>query len=221
MMTSHGEPDTLSILVADDHELIRTSVRELLETRPGWRVCGEATDGQHAVAQATHLQPDVAVIDMNMPILNGIAAARQIRSGSPGTELLLLTGYASTQLVADALDGGFRAVALKGHSSAELLSAVEAAGRHERFLSKGVLRELGVDDASPSSSPARVPHLTPREREVLELLAEGKTNWCVAAILSISVKTVETHRAKLYQKLGLESVTELVRYAIRNGVIAP
>jgi DNA-binding NarL/FixJ family response regulator len=221
MMTSHGEPDTLSILVADDHELIRTSVRELLETRPGWRVCGEAADGQHAVALAAHLQPDVAVIDMNMPVLNGIAAARQIRSGSPGTELLLLTGLASTQLVADALDSGFRAVALKGHSAAELLSAVEAAGRHERFLSKGVLRELGVDDASPSSSPARIPHLTPREREVLELLAEGKTNWCVAAILSISVKTVETHRAKLYQKLGLESVTELVRYAIRNGVIAP
>ena len=213
---------SLVILVADDHELIRTSLRELFEDHPRWRVCAAVADGREAVAKALLVHPDVAVLDMNMPGLSGLDAARQIRAACPRTEVLILTGLATRELVRDAFACGVGAVTLKTLPAAELLRGVEALERHERFLSSNLLRDLGLDAPPDGGAPgARTPRLTPREREVLQLLAEGKTNWCVAAILSISVKTVETHRAKLYEKLGLESVTELVRYAIRHGFIAP
>jgi len=211
----------LTILIADDHELIRSSLRELVEMHPGWTVCGEAASGEEALSQAVRLCPDVVILDQNMPVLSGLEAARLIRKAAPRVELLLFTGFATLELVREALACGVGAVALKTLPVEELLSAVEALGRHERCISKNLLRDLGLDHPPEAARPGRALRLTPREREVLRLLAEGKTNWCVASILSISVKTVETHRANLYQKLGLESATELVRYAIRNGVIAP
>jgi DNA-binding NarL/FixJ family response regulator len=221
MKFEQDESRPLSILIADDHELIRSSLRELFEEHRPWSVCGEASNGAGAVAQAALKRPDVAVLDMSMPELNGLDAARQIRSASPRTELLLLTGIATQELVRDAFECGVGAVALKTLPTEELLCAVEALEQHERFLSKNLLRELGLDHPPGDGAAVRVPRLTPREREVMQLLADGKTNWCVAAILSISVKTVETHRAKILEKLHLESTVDLVHYAIRNGLIEP
>jgi DNA-binding NarL/FixJ family response regulator len=211
----------LRILIADDHHVVRTGLRALLESKTGWQVCAEAANGREAVEKAGQLKPDVAVLDIGMPLLNGVEATRQIRKLSPKTEVLILTMHDSELLVQEVLGAGAHGYILKDDADRNLIAAVDALGRHKPFLSTRVSEAAakmpaGDDSASNRSSRSR---LTPREREVLQLLAEGKSNKEVAEILHISVKTAETHRANIMLKLDFHSITELVRYAVRNKII--
>jgi DNA-binding NarL/FixJ family response regulator len=213
----------LRILVADDHHVVRAGLRALLESRDGWQVCAEAADGRDAVKKAGELQPDVAVLDISMPLLNGIEATRQICRVSPHTEILILTMHASDILVQQVLDAGARGYILKDDADRNLLAAVEALGRHKKFFSSRIAGAVARESTPGGSSPGlkRPPRsrLTPREREIVQLLAEGKANKEVASLLGISVKTAATHRANIMLKLDLHSVAELVRYAVRNKII--
>jgi DNA-binding NarL/FixJ family response regulator len=211
------------ILIADDHHVVRTGLRALLESKTGWQVCAEAANGREAVEKAGQLKPDVAVLDIGMPLLNGVEATRQIRKLSPNTEILILTMHDSELLVQEVLGAGAHGYILKDDADRNLIAAVDALRRHKPYLSSRV-SEAASKTAQPAgdgwefnrSSRSR---LTPREREVLQLLAEGKSNKEVAEILQISVKTAETHRANIMLKLDFHSVTELVRYAVRNKII--
>jgi DNA-binding NarL/FixJ family response regulator len=209
------------ILIADDHHVVRTGLRALLESKKGWEVCAEAANGREAVEKAGQLKPDVAVLDIGMPLLNGVEATRQICKISPKTEVLILTMHDSELLVQEVLGAGAHGYILKDDADRNLIAAVDALRRHKPFLSSRVSEAAaktlpGDDPAAHRSSRSRV---TPREREVLQLLAEGKSNKEVADILQISVKTAETHRANIMLKLDFHSVTELVRYAVRNKII--
>ena len=213
----------LRILVADDHHVVRTGLRALLESKSGWEVCAEAANGREAVEKAIALKPDVAVLDIGMPLLNGVEATRQIHKLSPKTEILILTMHDSDLLVQEVLEAGARGYILKDDADRNLLAAVDALRRHKPFLSSRV-----SDVASKTGLPvgggqvrerSYRNRLTPREREILQLLAEGKTNKEVAGLLGISVKTAETHRANIMLKLDFHSVTDLVRYAVRNKII--
>jgi DNA-binding NarL/FixJ family response regulator len=210
----------LRILVADDHPVVRAGLRSLLEFRPGWVVCAEAANGHEAVEQADKLKPDVAVLDIGMPLLNGVEATRQIHKVSPETEVLILTMHDSELLVQQVLEAGARGYILKDDADRTLLAAVDALRHHKPFFSSRVAESLirGPGAVEPSRKLSRG-RLTPRERQIVQLLAEGKSNKEVAVVLRISVKTVETHRANIMLKLGLHSITALVRYALRNKII--
>lgn len=213
-------------LIADDHEIVRRGLRSLL-SGAGMEVVGEAATGREAVELARELKPDVVVMDISMPELNGLEATRQILAELPGTEVLILTMHQSEQLVRQVLDTGARGYMLKSDAGRELVLAVEALRQHQPFLTtkvsemvlNGYLRRSGSYPVLPHTGG--VGHLTRREREVLQLLAEGNSNKEVAAKLTISVKTAETHRSRIMAKLNLGSVTELVRYAVRNGIVEP
>ena len=211
----------LRILVADDHQVVRTGLRTLLESKTGWQVCAEAANGREAVEKAGELQPDVAVLDIGMPLMNGVEATRQIRKVSPRTEILILSMHDSEHMIQSVLDAGARGYILKDDADRNLLAAVESLRRHKPYLSSRVSAAAG--SAQPDSDrierPAR--RLTPREREIVQLLAEGKSNKEIAAFLNISVKTAETHRANIMLKMSFHSVTELVRYAVKNKIIQP
>jgi DNA-binding NarL/FixJ family response regulator len=211
----------LRILVADDHQVVRTGLRALLETNSGWQVCAEAANGREAVEKAQELTPDVAVLDIGMPLLNGVEATRQIRKLSPKTEVLILTMHDSEVLIQEVLEAGARGYILKDDADRNLIDAVGALSRHEPYLSFRVSKVFSNAPLSPgddySTSDRR--RLTPREREILQLLAEGKSNKEIAGFLGISVKTAETHRANIMLKLDFHSITELVRYAVRNKII--
>jgi len=211
------------ILIADDHHVVRTGLRALLESKAGWQVCAEATNGREAVEQAGQLKPDVAVLDIGMPLLNGVEATRQIRKLSPLTEVLILTMHDSELLVQEVLEAGAHGYILKDDADRNLIAAVDALRRHTPFLSPRVSEAVRKSALSPGhgTAPDRSSRsrLTPREREILQLLAEGKSNKEVAADLGISVKTAETHRANIMLKLDFHSITELVRYAVRNKII--
>lgn len=210
----------LRILVADDHHVVRTGLRALLESKTGWRVCAEAANGREAVEKANEFHPDVAVLDIGMPLLNGVEATRQIRKVSPGTEVLILTMHDSEHMVQGVLDAGARGYILKDDADRNLLAAVEALRKHKPYLSSRVsaaVSQIAPSDVPEGERPAR--RLTPREREIVQLLAEGKTNKEIASYLNISVKTAETHRANIMLKLNFHSVTELVRYAVKNKII--
>jgi DNA-binding NarL/FixJ family response regulator len=209
------------ILVADDHQVVRTGLRALLESKTGWQVCAEAANGREAVEKAGQLKPDVAVLDIGMPLLNGVEATRQIRKLSPQTEILILTMHDSELLIQEVLGAGAHGYILKDDADRNLVAAVDALRRHKPYLSSRVSESFSNSagaDGSPFSPSSRG-RLTPREREILQLLAEGKSNKEVAGILGISVKTAETHRANIMLKLDFHSVTELVRYAVRNKII--
>jgi DNA-binding NarL/FixJ family response regulator len=209
----------LRILVADDHHVVRTGLRTLLETKRGWQVCAEAANGREAVEKAGKLKPDVAVLDIGMPLLNGIEATRQIRKVSPETEILILTMHDSEVMIQGVLEAGARGYILKDDADRNLLAAVEALRHHKPYLSPRVTA-AAPNTALPAEGPmAGRRRLTPREREILQLLAEGKGNKEIAEFLSISVKTAETHRANIMLKLNFHSITELVRYAVRNQII--
>ena len=209
----------LRILIADDHSVVRAGLRTLLESRDNWEVCGEAPDGRDAVEKATKLKPDVAVLDIGMPLLNGVEAARRIHKASPGTEILILTMHESDDLVQQVVAAGARGYILKDDADRVLIAAVDALRNHKPYFSTRVSGTL--DSTKVPSEPARGSRsrLTPREREILQLLAEGKSNKEVASMLGISVNTAEAHRANIMVKLDLHSVTELVHYAIRNNII--
>jgi DNA-binding NarL/FixJ family response regulator len=209
----------IRIVVADDHEVVRRGVSRLLQSRPGWEVCGEAADGQEAVAEAELRRPDVVILDAVMPRLSGTAAARAIRSRLPLTEVLVFTMHEADELLADALSAGAKGYVLKSDPSRQLLAAVDALARHTPFItptfSDAVVRARGPRRAGRAGALL----LTDREREVVRLLARGHPNRSVATALGISVKTVESHRANVMKKLELRSIVDLVRYAIRNQLV--
>src|SRR5882762_1366890 len=209
------------ILVADDHQVVRTGLRALLESKTGWQVCAEAANGREAVEKAGQLKPDVAVLDIGMPLLNGVEATRQIRKLSPQTEILILTMHDSELLIQEVLGAGADGYILKDDADRNLVAAVDALRRHKPYLSSRVSEAASSAEGSDGSSFGRSSRsrLTPREREILQLLAEGKSNKEVASFLGISVKTAETHRANIMLKLDFHSITELVRYAVRNKII--
>ncbi len=218
----------LRILIADDHELARRGIRALLETHPGWEVCGEAKDGRETVELAASMKPDLVLLDIGMPNLNGLEAARQILAGSPEVAILILTMHDSDNVVREVLRAGARGYLLKSDAGRDLVAAVEALQLQRTFFTTRVsqmvldgfldrqTRNVGAlnkgDDRAGDS-------LTSREREVIQLLAEGKTSKEVAVTLNLSVKTAETHRTNLMRKLGLHSVADLTRYAVRNGIV--
>jgi DNA-binding NarL/FixJ family response regulator len=216
---------TLRILIADDHEVVRRGVRALLEARPGWEVCGEAVTGREAVDAAKRLSPDIVILDIGMPELNGLEAARQIRKDLPGCEVLILTLHESEQVVREVLAVGARGYVLKSDAARDLVLAVEALRNHKPFFTSTVSDMLLHDHlkgrASPGLAGPSTGRLSAREREIVQLLAEGKSNKEVATTLGISVKTAETHRTNVMHKLDLHSIAELVRYAIRNKIIEP
>jgi DNA-binding NarL/FixJ family response regulator len=213
---------TLRILIADDHGLVRRGARAILHSRHGWRVVGEAVDGREAVQKAIDLKPDVAVVDIGMPELDGVEVARQIREAVPNTEVLVLTMHESDQMVRRALDAGARGYLLKSDLTECLVNAVKAVSQGERFLTPKV-SEIVVEGFLKARSRHRQGEsagaaTTPREIEIIRLLTEGKTNKETAAHLGITVRTVETHRAKIMLKLGLHSLTELIHYAMRHSI---
>ncbi len=212
----------LAIMIADDHELVRRGVRDVLEAQPGWSVCGETHSGREAVGMAASLHPGVAVLDMSMPDLNGIDTTREVRRSSPCTEVVLFTMHHSEELAREAFGAGALGYVLKTDGVAELLEAVRSAERHARFLSPHLTRER-PPALRRAPSPGLLPQcsrLTPREREIVQLLAEGRSNACIAQALGLSMKTVENHRFNVMQKLQVSSVVELVRWAVRNRLVA-
>jgi DNA-binding NarL/FixJ family response regulator len=212
----------LQILVADDHALLRKGLRDLLEAHQGWQVCGEAVDGRQAVDLAEKLKPDVAVVDMLMPELNGIEATRRIHGVSPATAVLILAGSYSERIEEECLSAGARGFVLKSNSEDRVIVAIEALVKGETFFVRDASRCCGEGLSQAGARlQAAAACLTSREIEITQLLAEGKTNWCIATILGISVRTVETHRANVMRKLGLQSVVELVHYAVRNLMVEP
>jgi DNA-binding NarL/FixJ family response regulator len=216
---------TLHILIADDHEVVRRGLRVLLESRPGWEVCGEAAGGREAVEKARKLKPDVVVMDIAMPELNGLEATRHILKAIPQTAVLILTVHESDQLVHEVLAAGAQGYVLKSDAGRDLVNAVEALSQHKVFFTSSVARIVleGYRKMSSQADASGEPPslLSAREREIIQLLAEGKSNLDVAELLNISAKTVRTHRAHIMEKLNLHSITELVRYAIRNKIVEP
>ncbi|HWP65403.1 MAG TPA: response regulator transcription factor [Candidatus Limnocylindria bacterium] len=213
------------LLVADDHEVVRRGIRALLETEPGWTVCAEAANGREAVERAAATEPDVAILDVSMPELNGFEAARQIRKTCPRCEVLILTMHESEAVLRDALAAGVRGYVLKSDAGRMLIAAVDAVRQHKSFLTPAAADMVLADyrrheGAGPGADVPRL-RLSPREREVVQLLAEGKSTKAVARTLGISVKTADTHRTNVMRKLALHSQSELVRYAIRNNLIQP
>ena len=210
------------ILMADDHEIVRRGLRAMVEACESWRVVAEASTGRQAVEMAMELKPDLVIMDIGMPELNGLEATRQILRDRPSTEILILTMHASEQLVREVLDAGARGYILKSDAGRELVTAVESLANHRPYftstVSEMVLQGFLRPEAATEEAHLRSP-LTPREREIVQLVAEGKSNKEVASALDISVKTVETHRARIMAKLNLRSVGELVRYAVRNGIV--
>jgi DNA-binding NarL/FixJ family response regulator len=202
------------ILIADDHEIVRHGLRAILEARQGWEVCGEATDGWQAVKLTAELKPDVVAMDIGMPNLNGLDAARQILRENPRQKILFLTMYQSEQLARTIQQAGARGLLLKSEAGSELVNAIETVQRSGNFFSTRLSTELRGEQRNKSRET-----LTPRERQVVQLLAEGKTTKEVACLLNLSVKTAETHRSNIMAKLGLHSISEVVLYAVRNNIV--
>ncbi|HMI52143.1 MAG TPA: response regulator transcription factor [Candidatus Saccharimonadales bacterium] len=215
--------DTLRLLVADDHEIVRKGLRSILEQQPGWQVAGEAKDGRETVAKAKELKPDVIVVDISMPSLNGLEATRQMLKDDAKTKVLILTMHDTDPLIREVLDAGARGYVLKSDASRDLVTAVEAVRRNKTFFTARVAQMVleGYLDKKTRTTPSENPQtrLTPRQREIVQLLAEGKSSKEVAVVLGLSVKTAETHRANIMRRLECHSVSELVRYAVRNDII--
>jgi DNA-binding NarL/FixJ family response regulator len=215
---------TLRVLVADDHEIVRKGLRSILEEQPGWQVAGEACDGRQTVEKAKALKPDVSVVDVSMPGLNGLEATRQMLKNDAESKVLILTMHESDPLIREVLDAGARGYLLKSDASRDLVNAVEAIRLNKTYFTARVAQMVldGYLDKKPKvATDTELPasRLTPRQREIVQLLAEGKSSKEVAVALGLSVKTAETHRANIMRRLDCHSVSELVRYAIRNNII--
>src|ERR1700678_570521 len=216
----------LKLLVADDHEIVRKGLRAIVESAHECEVVGEATDGRQAVTMAKELNPDIVVLALAMPSLNGLEATRQILKNRPQTKVLILTMHETDPLIRQVLDAGARGYILKTDAGRDLLAAMEALRRNKTFFTSRVAQMI-LDgflkgDARPAASSETQPkagRLTARQREIVQLLAEGKSSKEVAGALGLSVKTAETHRANIMRKLDCHCVSEVVRYAIRNKII--
>jgi DNA-binding NarL/FixJ family response regulator len=213
----------LRILVADDHELVRHGIRGVLRSRRGWIVVSEAVNGWEAVEKASELKPDVAILDISMPDVDGLQATREIREASPNTKVMVLTMHESDQMVRRVLDAGALGYVLKSDLAKQLVKAVNAVSAGKLFLtprvSDIVLKGFLTTGNQPDPAEDSKVRPTPREVEILRLLAEGHPNKKVADVLGITVRTVETHRARIMLKLGLHSLAELIRYAIRHNLV--
>lgn len=215
---------TLRLLVADDHDVVRAGMKSLLEEEPGWEVVAEAGNGREAVERVEEFKPDVAILDVTMPELNGLEAARHIRRKCPETEVLIMTVHETEQVAQQVLDAGAKGYILKSDAGKELVAAVKNVSNHLKYVTTRVARM--VPDAKLKEGMQAIDaddigtRLTPREREIVQLLAEGKSNKEAAAVLDISVKTVETHRTNIMRKLRFHSIGELVRYAVKNHIVS-
>jgi DNA-binding NarL/FixJ family response regulator len=211
------------ILLADDHKLMRSGLKALIEQQPDLTVVGEADDGRQAVALAASLKPDLLVMDIGMPNLNGIEAARQITQANPGTAIVILSMHSDESYVLRALKAGAKGYLLKDSAESDLIRAVHAVAGGKSFFSPAVSKVL-LDDyvrkLQRSGAEDAYDLLTPREREILQLIAEGKSNTDVANLLNLSVYTVETHRSNIMEKLNLRGIPELILYAVRKGIIS-
>jgi DNA-binding NarL/FixJ family response regulator len=209
------------ILLVDDHEIVRHGLRRLLETQVGWKICGEAGSGLEAVEKTQELKPDIVILDHSMPGLSGAEAARQILKALPQTEIVILTMHDSEQLLREVLEAGVHGYVLKSDAMCDMVAAVRALLDHKRYLSPGASGVAVEGFLHPSTEAESTERLTPREREIVRFLAQGKSNKEVASVLNISVKTVEAHRANIMHKLNLPSFADLVHYAIRTGIVEP
>ena len=215
----------IRLLIADDHEIVRKGLRAVLEMRQGWVVAAEASDGREALQKAEEVNPHVAILDISMPTMNGLEAACQIRKRVPETKILILSVHDSDQLIQKVLESGARGYILKSDAARDLVTAVDALLCNKTFFTRRV--EQVVLEGYLGKTPTRGDNgkeidalrLTARQREIVQLLAEGKSSKEVATALEISVKTAETHRANIMRRLECHSVTELVRYAVRNHII--
>ena len=210
------------ILVADDHPIFRLGVCSLLRSHEGWQICGEASDGRDAVEKCRKLKPDLLILDICMPKLNGVDAARQILKDNPAQRILVLTDVHSEQVVRDCLDAGVRGWVFKFDGTDDLVTAVESLQRNKFTFSSRVsdlIMDCYLQRHRVGPAAAKAPRLSPREREVVQLVAEGKTSKEVAVILNVAVKTADTHRSNILVKLKLHSIAELVLYAVRNEIV--
>ena len=210
------------ILVADDHPVFRFGVCSLLGSHEGWEICGQVADGRDAVEKCRQLKPDLLILDICMPTLNGVDAARQIMKNNPAQKILVLTDVRGEQVVRDCLDAGVRGWVFKVDGTDDLMAAVEALQRNRSSFSARVsdlIMDCYLKRQAGGRTAAQAPRLSPREREVVQLVAEGKTSKEVAVILNVAVKTVDTHRSNLLVKLRLHSIAELVLYAVRNEIV--
>lgn len=214
---------TVRVLVADDHEIVREGIRTLIQAQPGWQVTAEASNGRQAVEKAKEVKPDVTVLDIGMPVLNGLEATRQIVKNDPRAKILVLTVHESDTLIQDVLEAGARGYILKSDAGRDLVTAVNAVRSNKVFFTTKISRVvLGgyLDKSGGKQKRSETGRLTARQREIVQLLAEGKSSKEVATELGLSVKTAETHRANIMQRLDCHSVSELVLYAVRNNIIA-
>jgi DNA-binding NarL/FixJ family response regulator len=212
----------LKILVADDHELMRTGVRALIEQEPEWQVCGTATNGQEAVDAARKLKPDVVILDMTMPELDGLEALREIKRALPNTEVVIFSAHHSEEVIGQLFEAGAKSYIQKSDAGRHLMTAIKSIAEHKPFFTSEISQILFAKFLSGSAGKKQNGQentVTSRERDVVRLLAGGNSNKEVANCLGISIRTAETHRATLMRKLGLESLAALVRYAIRNNII--
>jgi DNA-binding NarL/FixJ family response regulator len=213
----------IRILIADDHDLMRRGLKALVESHLNWQVCDEAHTGREAVAKAEQTKPDVVILDICMPELNGLEAARSIRKASPNTEILILSVHYSDRLIREIVEAGVRGYIMKSDSDRDLIDALEKLANHKPFFTykaaEMMLARFNHSGSRSGMNETVGERLTTREREIVQLLSEGRSSKEVASFLGISVKTVETHRANVMRKLDIHSVSELVRYAVRNQII--
>jgi DNA-binding NarL/FixJ family response regulator len=209
------------ILLADDHAVVRRGLRVLFEARQDFEVCAEASDGREAVELALHHKPDIAILDISLPVVNGIEATRKIREEAPRTEVLIFTLCRRENEIRDVLHAGARGYVLQSEADEQIVRAVEALAQHHAFFSDHVSETLLDSFFENTGSGRSTRPLTVRERKVVQLIAEGNSNKKTAVLLSISVKTVETHRTASMRKLDIHSTAQLVRYAFREGLVRP
>jgi len=210
-----------SILVADDHPIFRFGLCSLLSSHPGWEVCGEAADGRDAVQKCRQFKPDLLILDICMPELNGLDAARQILKHNPDQAILILTAVDSEDVIRECLEAGIRGWVFKSEATDDLMTAVEALQQQKTIFSSRVSEMIldGYKRHGVSPVPDKLTRLSPREREVVQLVTEGKASKQIATILRMSLSTAETHRSNILRKLRLHSIAELVLYAVRNGLV--
>ena len=209
----------IRILIADDHEVVRSGLRAILEAHEGWQVVAEARDGKEAIAKAVDTEPDIAIVDYSLPTMNGVEATRQILARIPTAEVLIFTMHDSDVLIREVLEAGARAYLLKSDANRHLVAAVESLAAHKPFFTGRVSEQLL--DTFLSRQRGNETSLSPRERVIVQLIAEGHSNKQMSEILGLSIKTIETHRASAMRKLNVTSTAAVVRYAIRNKLVEP